>query len=212
MGGRGRGRGRGGENRSFNREQLNVLGVTGNEPIPTQLIEPPPLYRMLERKPVPLESSKELEYLLLLKQDFIHHMQLSPSYLKMPEKKGNEFQQEIDKLVAKISVKKEKYHWNLFPSELRPKLFAKRIKDRSAKDIDVAEKLKELEELEKNSNKTDVNIKTEAAPNDEDDEKLIEEDEQDEEMDDGTDYANNYFDNGEDYEDEDDNLDDGPIY
>lgn len=35
---------------------------------------------------------------------------------------------------------------------------------------------------------------------------------EDEEMDDGTDYANNYFDNGEDYEDEDDNLDDGPIY
>lgn len=35
---------------------------------------------------------------------------------------------------------------------------------------------------------------------------------EDEEMDDGTDYANNYFDNGEGYEDEDDNLEDGPIY
>lgn len=31
-------------------------------------------------------------------------------------------------------------------------------------------------------------------------------------MDDGTDYANNYFDNGEAYEDEDDTMDDGPIY
>ena len=31
-------------------------------------------------------------------------------------------------------------------------------------------------------------------------------------MDEGTDYANNYFDNGEGYDEEDDNLDDGPIY
>ena len=35
----------------------------------------------------------------------------------------------------------------------------------------------------------------------------------DEEMDDGTDYANNYFDNGEGYLDEDDdNLDEGGIF
>ena len=38
-------------------------------------------------------------------------------------------------------------------------------------------------------------------------------DEPDEEMDGGTDYANNYFDNGEEYlDDEDDNLDEGGIY
>ena len=37
--------------------------------------------------------------------------------------------------------------------------------------------------------------------------------EQDEEMDDGTDYASNYFDNGEAFEDgEDDNLEDGDVY
>lgn len=45
---------------------------------------------------------------------------------------------------------------------------------------------------------------------DEDDMNIL--DEGDEEMDDGTDYANNYFDNGEGYEDDDDNLEDGPIY
>ena len=40
-----------------------------------------------------------------------------------------------------------------------------------------------------------------------------EEEEEDEEMDGGTDYANNYFDNGEEFEDEDnDNLDEGGIY
>jgi DNA-directed RNA polymerase III subunit RPC7 len=32
-------------------------------------------------------------------------------------------------------------------------------------------------------------------------------------MDEGTDYINSYFDNGENYlDEEDDNLDDGPIY
>lgn len=35
---------------------------------------------------------------------------------------------------------------------------------------------------------------------------------EDEEMDEGTDYANNYFDNGEGYEDDEDNMDEGPIY
>lgn len=40
-----------------------------------------------------------------------------------------------------------------------------------------------------------------------------EEEEEDEEMDGGTDYANNYFDNGEDFdEDDNDNLDEGGIY
>jgi DNA-directed RNA polymerase III subunit RPC7 len=40
-----------------------------------------------------------------------------------------------------------------------------------------------------------------------------EEDDPDEEMDEGTDYINSYFDNGENYlDEEDDNLDDGPIY
>lgn len=40
----------------------------------------------------------------------------------------------------------------------------------------------------------------------------IEDEEQDEEMDDENDYGNNYFDDGGNYLDEDDNLDDGPTY
>lgn len=37
-------------------------------------------------------------------------------------------------------------------------------------------------------------------------------DEHDEEMDEDNDYGNSYFDNGDAYNDEDDNLDDGPVY
>lgn len=35
---------------------------------------------------------------------------------------------------------------------------------------------------------------------------------EDDEMDEENDYGNNYFDNGEAFNEEDDNLDDGPIY
>lgn len=66
-----------------------------------------------------------------------------------------------------------------------------------------------LEKLEKKLDQVEGVVKKEA---DEENENDVDIPEEDEEMDDGTDYANNYFDNGEGYEDEDDNLEDGPIY
>lgn len=154
----------------------------------------------------------ELDYLLILKQDLIDHMQLSPSYLKMPHDKNKRPEQEIDKLVAQLPSVKEKYDWKLFPSELRPKIMAKRVnKEKVAKSVDVQQRLNQLEKLEENDDGERV-VKEEDNEEGQDEDVELVEEEQDEEMDDGTDYANNYFDNGEDYEDEDDNLDDGPIY
>lgn len=135
-------------------------------------------------------------------------MQLSPSYLKLPHDKNKEPEQEIDKLVAQLPSVKEKYDWRLFPAELRPKVLAKRLKSKSDKNVDVQQRLNQLEQMEENDEDKVVKDDEEEVKEDEE----IVEEEQDEEMDDGTDYANNYFDNGEDYEDEDDNLDDGPIY
>lgn len=66
-----------------------------------------------------------------------------------------------------------------------------------------------LEKLEKKLDQVEGVVKKEV---DEENENDVDIPEEDEEMDDGTDYANNYFDNGEGYEDEDDNLEDGPIY
>lgn len=56
MSGRGRGRGgRGGSsNRTFNKEQLSSLGISGTDVIPGPVTQPPPLYPPLDRKPVPL--------------------------------------------------------------------------------------------------------------------------------------------------------------
>jgi len=58
---------------------------------------------------------------------------------------------------------------------------------------------------------------TENKANDEDNneenkEEVEDEEVEDEELDEGTDYANQYFDNGESYLDEDDNLDDEAVY
>ncbi|CAH1975916.1 unnamed protein product [Acanthoscelides obtectus] len=210
MAGRGRGRGgRGGATRTFNREQLSQMGITSNETLPGPVTQPPPLYPLMDRKPVPLTQSPEMDYLLILRQDFIDRMQISGSYLKMPESKSNQAEQTIDKLVAQLPRVKEKFVWKLFPSELRPKAMAKRVRKKVQEDVNVEKRLEVLEKIEEKSDDVEEKPKND----DEDDEmEQIDEIEEDEEMDEGTDYANNYFDNGENYEDEDDALEDGPIY
>ncbi|KAH1000818.1 hypothetical protein HUJ04_013103 [Dendroctonus ponderosae] len=205
---RGRGGGRGGLSRSFNKEQLSALGVANNE-MPILVTQPPSVYPLMERRPVPLTQSEDTEYLLLLRQDFIDRMQLSAAYLKMPSKEKTQPNQEIDRLVAQLPSAKDKYDWSLLPAELRPKLLARKVKEVpvATKSINVQEKLKTLENLEETKDKNPV--KGQVKDGEED---LLEEASEDEQMDDGTDYADNYFDTGEDYEEEDDNMDEGPIY
>lgn len=58
MSGRGRGgRGaRGGSSKTFSKEQLNAMGA-GNNEVPSIVTQPPPLYPILDRKPLPLNVS-----------------------------------------------------------------------------------------------------------------------------------------------------------
>ena len=84
--------------------------------------------------------------------------------------------------------------------------------------MDVEKRLKQLESKEQTGKHEDSDQEEKEESDDDDARKSIdgdisEEEEMDEEMDGGTDYANNYFDNGEAYEDgEDDNLEDGDVY
>lgn len=78
-----------------------------------------------------------MDYLLILRQDFIDYMELSGAYLKIPENKNLQPEQEIDKLVAQITGTKEKFDWTLFPAELRPRLFAKRLKAKNNNEVNV---------------------------------------------------------------------------
>ncbi|KAF5275069.1 hypothetical protein FQA39_LY07006 [Lamprigera yunnana] len=213
MSGRGRGRGGMGGGVSFNHEQLSAIGITPGENMPVPIAEPPPLYPILNRKPVPLKESLELDYLLILRQNILDQMQASGAYVRMPQlsERRDKLHQEIDKLLAQLPPVKEKFDWQLLPAELRPKVVARRMKIKESKVVDIDSRLNQLEKQEDSSvEKMDVAVKEEADP-EEEEEELIENYE-DEDIDDGTDYANNYFDNGESYEDEDDNLDDGPIY
>lgn len=73
------------------------------------------------------------------------------------------------------------------------------------------DKMKLLEEREAQLPMDGTKIKTDPTA-DEDEEEQVEDDVLDDEMDEENDYGNTYFDNGEAFNEEDDNLDDGPVY
>ena len=69
----------------------------------------------------------------------IDHMQISTSYLRLPDTNITS-DKEIDKLVAQLPCVKEKFDWELFPEELRPKIVAKRTKKKVVEDVNVEER------------------------------------------------------------------------
>lgn len=140
------------------------------------------------------------------------------------------------------SAQEPKHDWSRMPAELAPlqkhkiinsqktrqdkKLKINRRRRRIIDDDDdydndesntVVQNTEAKLEQQKNTKQTqgnlDKDIKEEQEEDEENSEEEMEEyEEVDEEMDDGTDYVNNYFDNGEGFDDEDDNLDDGATY
>lgn len=219
-GGAGRGRGRGGM--SFNVEEL---GFGSGEALPGPVLQPPPLYPPLERQPVPLKCGSEIGYLLALKRDYIEYLKYSPAYI-LPTIKVKDIERYSDSKNVDTTNKSNSlpYDWKRYPMELRPLQRSKKKRLRSessgivskkvGKLEDVTNKLEELEKQEAQGDSEEKNEENKDEKEKEDhQEEEVEEEDQDEEMDDGTDYVNNYFDNGESYlDDEDDNLDDGPVY
>uniref|UniRef100_A0A182WEW6 DNA-directed RNA polymerase III subunit n=1 Tax=Anopheles minimus TaxID=112268 RepID=A0A182WEW6_9DIPT len=216
------GRGRGKTSGTLTQEQLQSLGVTSKEIQAVTSAAPPPLYPPLLSKPVPLESNADRSYKILWKEDFISYLRESTYYTTKKSSKIT-VQRYCDKVINVIEndpkTKREgDFLWKLMPAELKPSF--KRVKVasgstkekrmRSADDIDA--KLKALEQKESSGDTADVVKKEKSDSEDEKDGEDQEEEVIDEEMDDDNDYGNNYFDNGEAYNDEDDNLDDGPVY
>lgn len=220
MAGRG---GRGGKSTSsFTNEQLQALGCSGKD-MPGVTLAPPPLFPTLIAKPVPLELNPDREFKILWKEDFISFLKDSPYYLHRKSEDTKSLQRYCDAIVNVLendpkSIIKSEFQWDTLPSELRPnykraKKDASKVNSKKLKPSEtVTEKLKILEEKEKREG--DKEVKVEKTDDNEDEEKDDEELEEmeDEEMDDDNDYGNNYFDNGEAFNEEDDNLDDGPVY
>ncbi|KAJ1527625.1 hypothetical protein ONE63_007588 [Megalurothrips usitatus] len=235
MAGRGRGRGGGNSFKDINeRIGLPAGGPAAGEAPVESVLEPPPLFPPLESRPVPLDLGVEGEYLLALKRDFVEYFHDSPSYLQDIVVKAD-IQRYSDRYqtatLASRTTADLVCDWTHFPKELKDigsKPRRKRKLKSSKGNAKVPRKAEDiinrLEELEKQEEGSDAEgeVETDGKKVDNNDEikdadseagEEVDEEDLDEEMDDGTDYRNSHFDNGEDYiDEEEDNLDDGPVY
>lgn len=216
----GRGRGKFSKpSMSFNTEQL---GFAKGEVLPPPVLQPPPKYPILEYKPLTFTITNEMSYLLELKRDYTEYLRQSPYNVQPIELKKDieRYSDRYHDMITDKSGYETRYDWSKLPAELKPAIRQKSQSTiqpkKKLKTVDIETKLKELEKKE-NTMQGDVQEEEEKADEEteekETDEVVEDEEEElDEEMDEGTDYVNNYFDNGEGYDDEEDNMDDGPIY
>ena len=203
MGGRGRGRGTG---LSFNAE---ALGFGRGDALPTAMMAPPPMFPPLTNQPVKLVEDKEQEYILAVGKELRNSFRASQFYLGG---KGDP--------LPKLDLRWERFPAELKPGGLKKKKSMKIVKPNLVKKnkVDIEKKLDELGQMEaKKGDDSEDEKEVEKADSEEEEEKKSDagsgEDEPDEEMDGGTDYASNYFDNGEGFgDDEEDALDEGGIY
>ncbi|CAB4068873.1 unnamed protein product [Lepeophtheirus salmonis] len=170
---------------TFNAEA--TLGV-GRDNIPTTVLTPPPKYPPLSGQPSPLVLSTDQEYMLAI---------------------GKEMMRSLRGFDSKDIV------WSHIPNELKNVSKRKRSTNGNPRMKKVKKATLSLDALEsmeeKDAEDPDEEKKKENEEEEEEDRGSGED--EDEELDEGTDYANNYFDNGEDYgNDDDDNLDEGGIY
>ena len=213
----GRGRGRGKPLISIPSDQL---GIT-KESQPPQVSHPPPKFPPLLYKPLPFSITSELSYLFELKRDYAETMRES-EYNVQPDVIKKDIERYSDRYLTMDTTGYElKFDWTRMPVELQP-LSKKRkatgnkgTSGKKRKEVNIEEKLKELEKKETNQmSDVEENAKEEEEAEEKDSDENAEEDEEDvdEEMDDGTDYVQNYFDNGEGNDEEEENMDDGPVY
>lgn len=212
------GRGRGKPILSFSMEQL---GISKGETLPTPVLQPSSSYPQLDHKPLPIQLTTEMSYLVELKRDFTEYMRESPNNVQAAilNEDVERFCEDFEETVTECDKSKYEayYNWNRMPLEL--KLSRKRKscqqsvgRNKKKKDMDIVKKLTELERKES------IQQPVEEEDKEEGDEEAngegkemgdrVKDEEEIDEMDDGTDYANEYFENGDNYYSEDDNDDD----
>ncbi|XP_012234730.1 DNA-directed RNA polymerase III subunit RPC7-like [Linepithema humile] len=222
MAGRTAGRGRK-PSMSFSMEQL---GVSKGEALSPPLLQPSPSYPPLDHKPLPIQMTTEMSYLVELKRDFTEYMRESPNNVQtvVLNEDIERFCEDYDETIMTNKSEYESMHdWSRMPMELKSSR-KRKLSDqqqstqpnKKQKVVDIDKKLAELEKKE-SAQQADAEKKTKQEGEEEDEseekegERVKNENEIDEEMDDGTDYANEYFENGDNYYSEDEN-DDGPIF
>jgi len=229
MAGRGRGRGQ------FSSLNTEALGIKPNEfgRQAESSKDPPPIYPPLGQKQLKPLKLPEHDYMLAVMKDYVNQMRDSQFAISRDEKQSADTNVIVgrysDSIQGKVQRPLTGIDWKRYPKELAPSKIKKSKRTSTAKvktDVkrrkltDTANILDKLEKNEENEDKDQDDDETSnpgGSDKDEDETSNkddIEEDEvMDEELDEGTDYANNYFDNGENYlDDEDDNLDEGGIF
>lgn len=191
---RGRGRGRG---QAFHLQQV---GLSPGE-APPAILQPPPLFPDLERKPLPCKRNEADNYMLSVKQEFRAAIANGPLHIKPVNKRNFKIERYSDRYRRCARQGKANLNTALIPKELlnvtRRKLKqAKKLKTRIA-----------------NNNLSVDQLKEDSSENESGEEQPLADTLYDEEQEEEGDYQLTYFDDGEDYGmDEDDNLDDGPCY
>ncbi|XP_063700479.1 DNA-directed RNA polymerase III subunit RPC7 [Culicoides brevitarsis] len=191
-------------NSSFTPDQLHAFGVSNNKDMPVQA-GPPPLFPPLLSKPVKLKITSYTSDKMFWDEQFIFEMKETPYYLSKTS----------DNIIGASEKPKANFVYSHMPAELRPN-FTKKHKlpndggnaVKKSKDFDLETRLKMLEQKEMIKVKEEPKIKDEMESEEEED---AGSEQFDNEMDDENDYGNNYFDNGEAFNEEDD-MDDGPVY
>lgn len=207
---------------------LEQLGVQKGEVLPDRIVGPPETYPPLEFRPVQPTQEKNLaeSYLLVVKKEYREHMQNSQFYIQ-PGVKRKDIERYSDRYQLLASHRGQlSLNWSRFPKELHPTsvsaLRKKRqkesekvkvnVKKARTKDMNVSETLEALEKAEAMGMEDNEEDERENADKAEV-EDVEELEEVDEELDEGTDYFNSYFDNGDSYlDEEDDALEEGGVF
>ncbi|XP_017059035.1 DNA-directed RNA polymerase III subunit RPC7 [Drosophila ficusphila] len=210
------GRGRGGKTGTLTAEQMAMLGCTKDLPVQTA---PPPTFPPILNRPTTLETTATQNYQLLWKEDFLNRMRDSPYYIisASQESKNVEHKDWREKAMERMKLKAQpEFNYKAMPQELnissrkrrgadaRPKLLAKKT--------NIEDRLKVLEQKELKSGGGEQDEIKQESDSEQEEEQEDPEAALDDEMDEDNDYGATYFDNGEAFNDEDDNLDDGPVY
>ncbi|XP_018414738.1 PREDICTED: DNA-directed RNA polymerase III subunit RPC7 [Nanorana parkeri] len=211
MAGRGRGRGA-----SFTFD-LQAIGFSRGEALPETQAQPLPLFPNIDYKAASLLEGEEQDYLLALKRELRGNMKRLPYYIR----KGVE-KQSIEKYITKYEVEAErKLHedwvpdWRTLPKEMKavkrkPKKRNNSVKKAEVKKADAnVDVLKKIEELEKKGDgeKSDEEGEKKKGSGEEEDEEAEVEIEEEEEIEEENDYIASYFEDGDDFGNSDENMD-----
>ncbi|EDW25290.1 GL26515 [Drosophila persimilis] len=208
------GRGRKGKTGTLTVDQLAALGYVKNLPPVQSAVQTtfPPVMK----KPIAVETTAAEAYQLMWKAKFLNRMRDSPYYIVSESQENSEQKVGREKALGQAKVKKlPEFNYKTMPKELNMSNTKRQGEDPQpkllAKKTNIEESLKVLEQTELKTGDDEQDDAEKESDMEQDDEMDDPEAALDHEMDDENDYGNSYFDNGEDFSEEDDNLSDGPV-